>query len=378
MWALAMWMFANESQKANSIVHGNQLSISGVYSFMKNRHEQEKQSKMNLLKEITELEISRLTYAKYLLRQAKNYLENKTVEHYFNISVILSANAAEVFLNVLAYCVGGQDRTKDTVSNILRDLNRIIPNFPDSEFYKIIDARNGVYHRVDLKTYRTCTEIVEMTERVFNRCFFEYLAVEYTQISMVGLVKDNRVREPLKSAERSLHDANYDLCVISSCEAFAYLRLRAIKRSRQQFKEENDPFFLFGTKISWEGLGYGTPNKITVGSNDIHSQLRAFSRHIEEQTNKKTLATIRLLDFALLVGDAYEDLKHFEAIAPLFYLSINDKFEYSEEDVAKKKFDLRKSEFIFDFVLRISLDLEAKFKPIEIRNLNDDVVRTIE
>jgi len=125
---------------------------------------------MKLKSKVGKLEISRLVYAKYLLSQGKKYLENSSVEAHFNISVILAANAAEVFINTLDFCYSGMDRTRViSMWKMLDDLNKKIKNFPYSGFNKVIEARNGIYHRVELKTYKICVELVEVTHQLFIR-----------------------------------------------------------------------------------------------------------------------------------------------------------------------------------------------------------------
>ncbi len=47
------------------------------------------------------LEIRRLVYTKYLLTQARQFLQNRLVEAHYNLAVVLSANATELFCHLM-------------------------------------------------------------------------------------------------------------------------------------------------------------------------------------------------------------------------------------------------------------------------------------
>lgn len=324
-----------------------------------------------------ETEIARLVYAKYLFIQGKKFLDNNVVEYYFNISVVLAANAAEILANVLAYCVTGQDQTKERISNVLKNLRKL-SEFPYSELNRVIEARNGVYHRVQLSTYNTCKELNKATERALVKSFQKYFSIDYFQISMVDLISDSGVRTPLKRGEEQLKGGNLVDAVVSTCEAFAMLKHRIDNRGSHQIKKFNRG--LSGSEVSWRYMEkkLGIEKKvIRPGEYDTSTLLRLFSEHVEEQVNKKVEALARHLNFLLMLGSSYEDYKHFESIEPLYHVTLGG-FRCKREDVEKKNYEIGDVEFMFNFVLRITLELEPKLRPIEVKNLNEDVIMRIE
>ncbi|MBI1806560.1 MAG: hypothetical protein HYR76_05860 [Ignavibacteria bacterium] len=325
---------------------------------------------MNLKKSVGALETRRLVYSKFLLSQAKKYLENNVVESYFNISVILFANAVEVLVKTLAYCVQGKDRFNDNISEILKSM-KSLPDFPFSEFDKIVKARNAIYHGATLHTFSTCKDIEEITERSFKLCLKSYLNLEYDELSLTDLIKDDKIRLPLREAEKYLSDRNFLEAVISSCHGFAMLEHRINQRGRHQVGDFH-PDFLWNTEISWikEQRKF-----VNIGSSP---ELVALSNHVEEQVNKKIIGLARRVDFLLMLGSAYENYKHFESIHPKYLIFLDGTFECIREDAVKRNYQKDQADFIFNFVLSTVLDIEPRLKPLQLRSLSGDVYRTIE
>lgn len=337
-----------------------------------------KVNEMNLKIAVGRLEISRLVYAKYLLNQGKKFLENSSVEAHFNISVILAANAAEVFIQTFGYCYFGEDRTDEKISTVLKTLKKEIKTFPDSEFNRVIIARNGIYHRVELKTYKICMELVETTRQLFVRYCTEYFGIEYDSLSMVDLVEDEQLRSLLKSSEKYIQEGNNTDAVLSTTEAFAMLKSRIDKRGRYQVKGRNSNL-LSGTEVSWKHmekkLGIEKRN-FKVGEYDSQDMLGIFSDHVEEQVNKKIQNLAHYINFFLMLGSHYEDYKHFEAIKPLYHMTLGG-FRCKKENIEKNNYSPEDIEFMFNFVLAITLDIEPWLRPIHVRNLNKDILQTI-
>lgn len=324
------------------------------------------------------LEKSRLVYAKYLLSQGKKFLENSSVEAHFNISVILAANAAEVFIQTLCYCYFGEDRTDEQISIVLKNLKKEIKTFPATEFNRVIIARNGIYHRVELKTYKICLELVETTRQLFVRYYTEYFDIEFNSLSMVDLIQDDQIRSLLKNTEKYIQEGNNIDAVLSTTEAFALLKSRIDERGHYQIKDRKSNLF-WGTEISWKHLertlGIAKKN-ITVGKYDAQDMLGIFSDHVEEQVNKKIQKLAHYTNFLLMLGSHYEDYKHFEAIKPLYHMTLGG-FRCDKAEIEKNNYSPEDIEFMFNFVLTITLDIEPQLKPIYVRSLNRDIHRTI-
>ena len=75
-----------------------------------------KEGVVKLRRPLQRSEIQRLVYAKSLLFEGRRYLENNLVENYFNLSVVICANAVEILCQVIIYCVEGRDRTDEKIS----------------------------------------------------------------------------------------------------------------------------------------------------------------------------------------------------------------------------------------------------------------------
>ncbi|MGD0590116.1 MAG: hypothetical protein ABSA44_04880 [Bacteroidota bacterium] len=318
-----------------------------------------------------EIEIGRLVYGKYLFHQGKRFLDNISVESYYNISIILCSNAVDIFINVLAFCRFGSDHTKEKISDILNKLNKNIPNFPYAALNRIIEARNGVYHRADLKTYSVCKEIIERAEIVLRECYRDYLGKNYDQISLVDIIKDLKIKEPLKRSEDYLTNNEWGKSIISACESFAMFESRLHNRVNKQISTNNSGLF-WNTEVSWQfmarKLGIEKRN-IVIGKIDTDDKLRIFSEHIDEQVNKKIVNLARRFDLFVLLGPLYEDYKHFERIRPLYHMTLGG-FQYNEGDIEKKDYQKEDAEFVFNFVLNATINIESKLNPIEIRSLD--------
>jgi hypothetical protein len=334
---------------------------------------------IELEKNPSEIEIGRLVYAKYLFYQGKKYLENVSVESYFNISIILCANAIDIFTNLLAFCRFGSDHTKEKISDILNKLNKSIPSFPHSALNRIIEARNGVYHRAELKTYSVCREIIESAEIVLRECYRDYLGKNYDQISLVDIIKDTKVKDPLKRSEDYLTSNEWGKSIISACEAFAMFESRLHHRVNKQISA-NDSDLFWNTEVSWRfmerKLGIEKRN-IVAGKIDTDVKLRILAEHTEEQVNKKIVNLTKRFDLFILLGPLYEDYKHFERIRPLYHMTLGG-FKYKEDEIEKKGYQKEDAEFIFNFVLNATINIESKLNPIEIRSLNGTLHGIIE
>jgi hypothetical protein len=325
---------------------------------------------MKLKRPVGPIETRRLVYCKYLFLQGKRYLENKDVESYFNISVILFANAIEIFVQTLAFCAQGRDRSNDKVSDVLKSLARL-QDFSYSEFDKAIKARNAIYHSAVLHTFNSCKDIEETSERSLKFAFRSYLDVSYDDVSLTDLVSDDKVRVQTKEAEQFLLAGNYVESVISSCHAFAMLEHRIKERGRYQVSDKRSDLFS-NTEISWTKELKRFLSKI-----ESPQALIPFSRHIEEKVNKKIINLARHFDFLLMLGSGYEDYKHFESIRPVYLVFIDGKFECIRESAEKMNYSKDQAEFIFNFVLRTVLEIEPRLKPIDVRDLSKKIVRTV-
>lgn len=326
---------------------------------------------MKLKKIVGSIEMRRLVYCKYLFVEGKRYLENTTAESHFNISIILFANAIELFVQTVALCIEGRDRSDERISDVLKSFKKDL-DFPYAEFDKTIKARNAIYHTAVFHTFNTCKDIEGILETSLKSVFKHYLDLNYDEISLTELIVDGKIREPLKKAEKYLIAGNFPDSVISSCHAFAMLENRIKERGRYQLDDGKRALFS-NTEISW----VKELSKF-LGNMDSPKSLIPFSNHIEEQVNKKIINLACHFDFLLMMGTSYEDYKHFVSIRPVYFVSVDGKFECIKESVVKMKYQREQAEFIFNFVLRIVLDLEPKLKIIEVRSLSKDVIQRIE
>lgn len=322
---------------------------------------------MKLKRTVGPLETRRLFYCKYLFIQGKRYLENTTVESYFNLSVILFADAIEIFVQTLAFCLNGRDRSDERISDVLKSLKKL-PDFPYAEFDKVVKARNAIYHTAVLHTFSTCKDIEETSERSLRLAFRLYLSLNYDEVSLTDLVVDEKIRESLKEAEKYMLAGNNLESVISSCHAFAEFEHRIKGRGLHQVGDNRSELF-FDTEISWV-----KQQKTFLGSVKSPESLVPLSNHVEKQVNKKIINLARHFDFLLMLGSAYEDYKHFASIRPVYRVSIDGKFICVKESAIKMNYQKDQAEFIFNFVLKTLLDIEPKLRPIEVRGLSRDVV----
>lgn len=334
---------------------------------------------MRLKIPVRRLETRRLVYAKYLLFESSKYLENNLVESYYNLSVVLSANAVEILCHLLVYCIKGKDRSDDPISMILKSLRKT-QDFPFSEFTKAIRSRNAIYHTASMHTYSTCVEIHEIAIKAFRELYKNLLGVDYDTISLVDLVKSDSVRTPLKEAEMCLKRNDFIDAVVNICEGFARLESRIHKRSHHQMPKH--PGLSFNAEISWKHvlakyIGLGN-NKTVIGEQNINSSLMALSHHIDERVNEKISALARYFNFLLMLGSAYEDYKHYESLCPVYHVTIDGKFHCERATVDSMNYTKDQVQFMFDFVLRTTLEIEPKLKPIEVRSLSKKVIQTIE
>ncbi|MBU1299834.1 MAG: hypothetical protein KKB77_11910, partial [Bacteroidetes bacterium] len=77
-----------------------------------------------------------------------------------------------------------------------------------------------------------------------------------------------------------------------------------------------------------------------------------------------------------MLGSHYEDYKHFEAIKPLYHMTLGG-FRCEKAEIEKNNYSPEDIEFMFNFVLTITLDIEPQLKPIYVRSLNRDIHGTI-
>jgi hypothetical protein len=324
------------------------------------------------------LEVQRLVYAKYLFNEGRRYLQNKDVAYHYNISVVLAANALDVFVNTLAYCFFGQDHTKEHISSVVKKLSSAIKTFPNSETNRVLEARNGIYHRVELKDYQTCNDLNETTERVLRRYYREYFKKDYDRISMVDLISDGKIQALMRKSENHLTRTKFPDAIITACEAFSILEKRVSDRAHYQIPDR-DSDLLWGTEISWRHMesSLGIEKRgITFGKLDVSDLLRLFSQHTEEQVNKKMVRLARRFNLLLMLGELYEDYKHYDMIKPLYHQTLGG-FRYEREGLLKRNYTQKEAQFIFDFVLESVLRIEPRLKPVEVRTIGG-VVRRVD
>jgi len=325
---------------------------------------------MKLLKPINALELKRLTYSKFLFNKGSSYLTGNTTESYFNIAIILLSNSLEIMLQVMTYCRSGEDMSDKPISEINKN-NKKIVNYPFNKIEKVIKARNAIYHSASLHTYFTCLDIKEITERCLIQICKEYLNTDFQKISLVLLIHDKKIRETLKKSEESLNTGKYEKSIYECCEGFGYFELRLSKRSNYQIN--NLIYGINDHNVSWNKM-------VSKYLAEIKSPMliESFSKHIDEMVNKKLETIAKKFDFMLQLGDLYEDYKHFLSITPLYHKLLIDEISIDKKNKRKIKFDKNNAEFIFNFCINSILKIESKLRPIEIKALSGEVIKTIE
>ena len=327
-----------------------------------------KEVEVHLTNPVGNLEVRRLVYTKYLLSQARQFLANSVVDAHYNVAVVLSANAVELFANLLLWCVMGRDASDQKISEVLKGL-KSIKSFPYGRLDKVIKARNGIYHSATLNTYNTCVEIVEIASQSLTELSRRYMGVDFERLSLAELVVDEQIRDLLQSSERALNDSRYSESIISSCHAFALLKNRIRERARIQLGHVNTDIVRQG-RISWSFVAKKIEAKADMN-------LRAFSEHIEEQVNRKVAGLMSMVDLCLILGSAYEDFKTFEAMHPICHFTIDGEFHYSAESVAARKYSRDDAEFAMTFVLNAVLSVEPRLKPVDLRALDGTIIKTV-
>lgn len=318
---------------------------------------------------VSTIQVKRLAYSKFLIFQAKKFLENNTSENLYNIAVILFANSVEIAIQTMAFCLYGRDRTKEPIGGVLSTLKKDF-EIDTFVFEKTIEARNAIYHKANFHTWNTCKEIEAQVELTLKTNFRDILDINYDSLSLVDLIVDENIRNSLKSAEQNIIGKKVTDAVIFSCKGFAFLESR-IKERNYFFGRRITSNLVWGTKISWSQFKKKYIDEPSFPVGEI------FSKHIDEQVNNKLLNFVRQFDLMMMMGSNYEDYKRFLSLAPVYHILQGGVVKVSEENVNAMNYTYAQAEFIFDFVLRTVLDIESKLQPVEIRSLDKKVIKVI-
>lgn len=292
--------------------------------------------------------MKRLMFIKYMYEKGveqslKSYPESQ-------MSLLTFHDAIELFLIFSYVHLGGDKHINDIhFKNYWKEISKLpngveLTQQPSVE--KLNDARVNLKHRgnftshLDIEAFRaTSTSFFnENTEKVFG--------TDFSDISLVGLVKNQEVKQNLKKAEEFLKDNKFDESINEISDAFYQIIHNHDKKIKDLLGYDN-PF------INCD-LDYNINSPCDHGYDDDNGFSDVFLTNFENISISIDYLqeTVKLMSW----GINYYDYVKFRSIIPSVTHSKQGKL--FEEEAQTGKNDKMEAKYCFDFVINMYLTLE--------------------
>jgi len=220
--------------------------------------------------------------------------------------------------------------------------------------------RNLNSSRVNLKHKGITPSKLDIeTSRVNTTSFFEqntktYFGIEFKDVSLFELIKYERTKELLVSANSHLNSKNFKECVIDATKAFNELLLE-YKKSKSADYSYRTPFDIIET-VSFNNRSWSREDRTP-----IDNKLKDTFKTVNENF-KKIETTLQVIS----LGIDYKKFIKFNILTPEFYKSTNGEYQIISNG-EEKKWTEQNCEFLVDFVLDSALilqDFDFKFDDV--------------
>jgi hypothetical protein len=175
------------------------------------------------------------------------------------ITILNLDNAIEMFLYALLDYIGAKEPQENFSSLLIVFKNKVaeihadfdLSLFHEVEIKNMHRARNNVQHHGivpsidDVERYRT------VTYEVLSNLSRSILGIEFEEISLSGMIKDELVRTLYKKAEQAYFSANYEEALI--CIASAFEKAKSVEQSN-----------IHGSGLMWAVFGQQQVDAVTT------------------------------------------------------------------------------------------------------------------
>ena len=305
--------------------------------------------------------LKRLTYAKYIFEQGKNFLNNKS-PLFNSMSVLFFHDAAELFLSVIADKVSFKkpynfmDYWKEAENK-----GKPLPNYND------LNTLNKI--RVDFKhygitpSYDECIECENALVSLFTEASKDILGLDFSTITVSDLIEDINIKEHIKAAEKFKDEEDYYQSICESAIAFNYAE-----------KVAGDTWHSFFIGKSYWDIKKIVPPVSFSGYISTNHTLQNNFRNIEKSFKEVQSVSEELIRNinALLLGVDIFEFKRFNFLTPRTYTDGKGVVRIGRGILSiyhnKVNFNHKNALFCIHFVIDTAMKIEQN--PLDLVNIN--------
>lgn len=188
--------------------------------------------------------LKRITYAKFLLLQGHEILQSSTPIA-DGVSVSLYQDAAEMLLRSVAEYFDADIKPRTSFDEIFNKIENASNNKNKVKISSKIaitqlnKSRVNFKHHGLLPTHDDSKKFSHDIEVFFQRTVEDCFGLNYEDISLAGVVKNDRIRNFLNLTEKCFYDANFSEAVMNSTKAFRLIL------QKTTFAEIGEKFYTF-------------------------------------------------------------------------------------------------------------------------------------
>lgn len=281
-----------------------------------------------------------LAYSKYLFSHGVEHLQDKTALG-TNLSILHFHNAIEMLMLNLYLHFGGDSKERtfmrlyEKLNEKLEEINKKLTM--KEQIYRLNNVRVLIQHSGMPQAYDTGVELKGYTEQFLVQTLKDTIGLELSEISLVSLIDNKRVKEYLKEAEKAMRQEQKEYIFINCGKAFAVLL-------RSEEKEPwLDPVEVSPDKILFEFTG-------EEFYNHYGSKLEKAIEVISEPLN------------ILMLGIDFQKYKKFKCLTPIVHILASGEpaVYWTGDYLNEANLTKENAQFCLDFVIETALKVQSQ------------------
>jgi hypothetical protein len=184
---------------------------------------------------MTKDQIERISFCKYLLTQAKVHIEKD--KPLSSLGILILHDLVEIYLHVTSevYSPGYKKPHTDILQSLTTEINKklqergLSPHINQSYIKRLNERRNPLKHASIFVDKDSINDLYRETEIFLNDFTPILFVISIDDISLVDLVKSEKIRTHLKDAEKFVAGSKYNYAIVSVTKAYHYLQHENLK-----------------------------------------------------------------------------------------------------------------------------------------------------
>lgn len=277
----------------------------------------------------TEL-IKRIVFAKYLFWQGNDSLKKSSILS-DGLAILNYQDSAEMFLRTIAELLHASVKESSSFEQIIQSIENVSESIDKYKIPYRISLNQLNKARVNFKHFgllpikEDVNKFSRDLELLYRELVFKYFKMSFDDFSLVDIIKNYRIKNHLKEAEKFLNTNNFGDSIISSSKAFKLL-------------------FDYNRKLD---LGIDSFSKF--GDRNLNNTLIKIKDKLEDHEFH--------ID-ALKYGLNLAQYQLFKSISPIVHLSMAGTFHVTIWGSTEKEYTFENAQFCLKFVTESTLIIQ--------------------